>query len=118
MTGSLHPNSVVDRTYMSRVKGGKGLRSTRTLYESKIISLPQHLLKNTNRNDIAGCVSECEQAYIIRVGNELLIKNDITEAPDAKPKSLNRTHTKAKGTAALHKQENARILSQKAATER
>ena len=39
MTGSFHPNSDVDRIYMSRAKGGRGLRSIRTLYESRIISL-------------------------------------------------------------------------------
>ena len=96
MTGSFHPNSDVDRIYMSRVRGGRGLRSIRTLYESTIISLRQHLLTNANRNEILGYVSECEQAYIIRVSNELLINNDITETPDAKPKSLSRKYTKAK----------------------
>ena len=39
MTGSFHPNSDADKIYMSRVKGGRGLRSIRNLYESKIISL-------------------------------------------------------------------------------
>ena len=96
MTDSFHPNSDVDRIYMSRVKGGRGLRSIKTLYESRIISLWQHLLRNANRNEIRGYVNECEQAYIIRVGNGLLINNDITETPDAKPKSLSRKYTKAK----------------------
>ena len=96
MTGSFHLNSDVDRIYMSRVRGGRGLRSIRTLYESTIISLRQHLLTNANRNEILGYVSECEQAYIIRVGNELLINNDITETPDARPKSISRKYTKAK----------------------
>ena len=96
MTGSFHPNSDVDRIYMSRAKGGRGLRSIRTLYESRIISLRQHLLRNANRNEILGYVRECEQAYIIRVGNELLVNNDITETPDAKPKSLSRKYARAK----------------------
>ena len=39
MTGSFHPNSDMGRIYISRVKGGRGLRSIRTLYESRIISL-------------------------------------------------------------------------------
>ena len=96
MTGSFHSNSDVDRRYMSRVKGGRGLRIIRTLYESRIISLWQHLLRNANRNEILGYVRECEQAYIIRVGNELLVNNDITETPDAKLKSLSRKYAKAK----------------------
>ena len=39
MTGSFHSNSDVGRVCMSRVKGGIGLRSIRTLYKSRIISL-------------------------------------------------------------------------------
>ena len=81
---------------MSRAKGVRGLRSIRTVYESRIISLRQHLLRNANRNEILGHVIECEQAYIIRVGNELLVNNCITETPDAKPKSLSRKYTKVK----------------------
>ena len=68
---------------MSRVKGGRGLRTIRTLYESRIISLRHYLLRNTDRNEILGYVSECEQAYVTRVGNELLINNDITETSNA-----------------------------------
>ena len=100
MTGSFHPNSDVERIHMSRVKGGRDVRRIRTLYESRIISLRQHLLRNANRNEILGYVSECEQAYIIRVGNELLINNDITETSDAKPKSVSRKKykSKSKGT--------------------
>ena len=96
MTGSFHHNSDMDRIYMSRVKRGRGLRSIRTLYESRIISLQQNLLRNANRNEILGNVREYEQAYIIRVGNELLVNNNITETPDAKPKSFSRKFTKAK----------------------
>ena len=61
------------------------------------------MLRNANRNEILGYVRECEQAYNIRVGNELLVNNDITETPDAKPKSLNRKYAKAK--AKEHKQQ-------------
>ena len=50
ITGSFDLNSDVDRIYMSIVKGGRGLRSIRTLYQSRIISLRQHLLKNANRS--------------------------------------------------------------------
>ena len=96
MAGSFHPNSNVDRLYMTRVNGGRGLRNIRTLYESRIISLRKHLLRNANRNEILGYVSDCEQAYIVRVGNELLINNDITETRDTKPKSIGRKYTNAK----------------------
>ena len=96
MTGSFHPNNGVYKIYMTRVKGDRGLRSIRTLYESRIISLQQRLLRNANRNEILRYVSECDEAYIIRVGNELLINNDITETLGAKPKSISRKYAKAK----------------------
>ena len=86
MTDSFHRKSDVGTIYMSNVKEGRGLRSIVTLYESKIISLRQHLLRNANRNELLGYVRECEQAYISRVGNERLVNNDIAETPDAKPK--------------------------------
>ena len=78
MRGSFHLNRDMGRIHMSRVKGDRGLRSIRTLYESSIISLQQYLLKNANRNEILGYVMECKQAYIIMVGNKLLTINDIT----------------------------------------
>ena len=111
MTGSCHLESDVNKVYMSRVKGGRGLRSIRTLYESRIILLQQHLLRNVNRSEILEYVSDCEQAYIVSASNELLINNDITETInnditetfDAKLKSLSRKHTKA--TAKEHEQQ-------------
>ena len=45
MTGRFHHNSDVDK-----IRGGRGLRTTRTLDESIIISFRQHLLRNVNRN--------------------------------------------------------------------
>ena len=96
MTGSFHPNSDVYRIHKSRVKGGRGLKSIRTLYKNRIISLRQHLLRNANRNEILGYVREFKQGYIIRVGNELLVNNDFTETPDAKRKSLSWKYTEAK----------------------
>ena len=41
-------------------------------------------------------VIECEQSFIIRVGNELLTSKNITENPDEKPKSLYKKYTAAK----------------------
>ena len=56
-----------------------------------------------------------------RVGNELLVNNDVTKTPDGKPKSLSRKYTKAK--AKEHEQqyikkENACILLKKGAAKR
>ena len=50
------------------------------------------MLRNTNRNELLGYVSKCEQAHIIRVGNGHLTNSDITETPDDTPKSLSRKY--------------------------
>ena len=74
---------------MSRKKGGRGIKSIRTFYKSRSFSLRQHLLRHANKmesDDMQVNVKAC----IIRVGNELLVNNDITETDDAKPKSLSR----------------------------
>ena len=43
MTGSFHPNGDIDRLYISRKKGGRGLKEIRTMYESRLVAIKQHL---------------------------------------------------------------------------
>ena len=70
VTGNFHPNSDVDRLYIGRNVGGRGLRSCRRLFESRIIALKQHLHRNKERNQILNFVYN----NIIWVGDELLQK--------------------------------------------
>ena len=46
VTGNFHPNSDVDRLYIGRNIGGRGLKSCQRLFESRIIALKQHLHRN------------------------------------------------------------------------
>ena len=56
VTGNFHPNSDVDRLYIGRNIGGRGLRSCQRLFESRIIALKQHLHRNKERNQILNFV--------------------------------------------------------------
>ena len=52
MSGSVNPNSDADRLYFCRKDGGGGIRAIRTMYESRIISMHQHLRNIKDRSDI------------------------------------------------------------------
>ena len=39
MTGSLHPNSDVDKLYINREEGGRGLKLVQILFESRVVAL-------------------------------------------------------------------------------
>ena len=72
MTGSFHPNSDIDKLYINRKSGERGLKSIKILSESRILALRQHLRQSRERADILTCVYESEETNIVRVGNELL----------------------------------------------
>ena len=65
MSGSFHPNSDADRLYFCRRDGGRGIRAIRTMYESRIISIRQHL---RNVKDKSEYVLESGDNNIVRVG--------------------------------------------------
>lgn len=88
MTSNFHPNSDIDKLYISRTKEGRRLKVIKTMYESRLTAIRQHLLINNSRNNIMRYVIECKQSSIIRVGNELLTKKNITKNPDGKPSHL------------------------------
>ena len=77
VTENFHPNSDVDRLYIGRNIGGRGLRSCRRLFESRIIALKQHLHHNKERNQNLNFVYNGERNNIIRVSDELLQKFDV-----------------------------------------
>ena len=72
MTGSLHPNSDVDKLYINRKEGGRGLKSVQILFESRVVALRQHLTQIASRSNILKFVYESEQNNILRIGSKLL----------------------------------------------
>ena len=98
LTRNFHPNSDVDRLYMQKSFGGRGLRQVQSSYESRIIAIRQHLIKNLHRNSVLEYIYEKETNDILRVGQELLQKYNILSNPNEPPKSVSRKFTKADQT--------------------
>ena len=94
VTGNFHPNGDVDRLYIGRNIGGRGLRSCQRLFESRIIALKQHLHRNKERNQILNFVYD-EERNIIRVGDELLQKYNLNVQNEEQPKITSKRFTKA-----------------------
>ena len=87
MTDNFHPYSDRDKLYISRTKGWRELKEIKTMHESRLIAIRQHLLIKNSGNNIMKYAIECKQSSIIRVRNELLTNKNITENPDEKPLS-------------------------------
>ena len=88
MSGSLHPNSDVDKLYIDRKKGGRGLKSVQTLFESRVVALRQHLTQIVSRSNILTFVYESEQNNIFRIGSELLINSNLEDDFEERPKII------------------------------
>ena len=87
MSGSFHPNSDADRLYFCRRDGERGIRAIRTMYESRIISIRQHL---RNVKDKSEYVLESGDNNIVRVGYELLQRNEIEDNINEKPRTISK----------------------------
>ena len=112
VTGNFHPNSDVDRLYIGRNIGGRGLRSCQRLFESRVIALKQHLHRNKERNQILNFVYNEERNNIIRVGDELLQKYDLNVQNKEQPKITSKKFTKA-DTNFHHKKFTSRSFTRK-----
>ena len=82
MTDSFHPNSDIDKLYISRKSGGRGVKVIKTLCESRILALRQRLRQSGERSDILTCVYESEETNIVRLGNEFLQSHEIQDNHD------------------------------------
>ena len=90
MNSSFHPNSDVDRLYIPRYQGGRGLKSVQTLYECRIASLYSHLEMHKDRNAAMNYIHQQEIDHSMRAGRELISNNSITLTPDEKPRVTGR----------------------------
>ena len=72
MTGNFYPNGDVDRLYIPRSEGGRGLKSIVRMYESRIVAVAQHLELNKSHNTILQFVTEQEQNDIVRLKEKLI----------------------------------------------
>jgi sRNA-binding carbon storage regulator CsrA len=69
-TGNFHRNSSVDRLYMLRTDGGRGLNSIYDIFVARMIALNRHLEEASERNQYLRLVLQHEENSLIRVANE------------------------------------------------
>ena len=86
MNGSFHPNSDIDRLYIPRYQGGRGLKAARSLFKCRIASLYNHLQTYRERNEYMNYVYQQEENETIRVGKELLSKSNVIASVTDTPK--------------------------------
>ena len=77
MTGNLHQNSDVDRLFLPRRRGRCGLKSIQIAFETRIISVQQHLGANSKNNQYLNISKLHEKDKLMRVVEELLQKNEL-----------------------------------------
>ena len=79
MTGNFHPNSDIDKLYVDRKSGGRGLRSVKIMFEMRLVALRRHLTNSKNRNEIMHYIHESETDNILRVTNDLINSQNIED---------------------------------------
>ena len=87
MTGNFHSDGGVDRPYIPRSDGGRGLKSIVCMYKSRTVSLEQHLEHNKSQNTGLQFVAEQEQNDIIRLKEKLLRNYEIEWEENTTPKN-------------------------------
>ena len=94
MTGYFYRNSDIDRLYLKRRNGGRGLKCIKTTYEARIVAARRHLLSQKNTNRYLACVINHEESKLLRVGRELLANKNIQDNENWKPSFLSRTYVR------------------------
>ena len=109
MTGNFHPNGDVDRLYIPRSQGGRGLKSIVRMYESRIVSVAQHLELNKSHNITLQFVVEQEQNDIVRLKEKLLRNYEIEWEDNTTPNNLSKVFIKA-DIGSQRKRCNAKVM--------
>ena len=85
MAGAFHAASDVDRLYVQRNKGGRGLRSIEDMYEIRTVRLMKHLEEASERHSLLWLVKEHEKDMIWRLGKEFVkLREDDQDCSDVK----------------------------------
>ena len=87
MLGAFHRNSDVDRLYVSRKDGGRGLTSVHNAYVARLISLRHHILTASSANAFLAKVCQHEQDRLFRTSRELCVSLGIPEVQTLNPEN-------------------------------
>ena len=79
MSGSLHSKGDIDRLYVPRSNGGKGLNSLLDMFKNRMANLSNYL-QQTRNNPRMEIVKHRERDNIIRIGN--IIRNQYSAGED------------------------------------
>ena len=101
MSGSFHHNSDADRLCFCRKDGGRGIRAIRTMYESRIISIRQHLRNIKDKSD----------NNTVRVGYELLQRSEIEDEINEKPRTISKNFSTKGQNLKRKKYSNKKVYS-------
>ena len=85
MTGIFHINGDVDRIYLARNEGGRGLRSVRTAFDLRLVSLRQHILQESHVNPYMSKALDHESLGVLRIAEELLSSLEVNADPTMTP---------------------------------
>ena len=94
MMESFHRNSDIDRLWLKRKNGGRGLKCINTTYEGRILSARRHLLSHRNTNRYLACVINHEESKSLRVRRELLANKNIEDNENWKLSFLSLTYVR------------------------
>ena len=88
MANSLNRRSDVDRIYVSRKQGGRGLRNLEDEYVKRIVGLNQHLVRERMNNPLLDAIMRNNMQTITMVATNILREMDITADPDSTPRQI------------------------------
>ena len=98
MTRNFHPNGDVDKLYLPRSQGGRGIKMIARMFESRIITVVQYLTIKSNYSNVMKFVCEQEQQNI-RLQHKLLESYIIQHYETSTLKHLSKQFMKADLTA-------------------
>ena len=109
MPGKFHPNGGVARLFIARSGGGRGLKSIASMYESRTVSVMQHLELDKSHNTSLQFVAEQEQNDVIRLTEKLLGNDQIECEENTTPKKISRVFIEA-DIESQRKRYNAKVI--------
>ena len=92
---NFHPDGDIDKLYLPRGQGGRGIKMIARMFESRIVSIAQYIKMNKSENNILDFVYQQEQQEIIRLSQQLLDMYQIEYDNTTRPRVLSKLFVKA-----------------------
>jgi hypothetical protein len=86
-TGNFNRNGDVDRLYLPRNEGGRGLRSIYSIFKARIVSLYQHIVKASVSRPLIKQLLDHERDGICRIATQLTDLFKVVHEPSRSPRA-------------------------------